>query len=404
VLLGATTLVIAACADPSMPLSPERDLGPDVSVTLLAPPAPEALARVAPGFGGFYLDDGQPTVFLTDATDRPSVEGALHGFLVSRGLDESALRVQAGAYRYADLDTWFQAASSALDLPGVHMVDLDEARNRVLIGVDGPGAIGRVRSAMARLGIPDGALLVEQREAIRPMATLRDMVRPVTGGLQINFPGYLCTLGFNATSGSTASFITNSHCTNTQGGVESTPYWQPLQTVAPTQIGTEVADPTYTKQNCPRTIKGRKCRWSDASRAAYAGGITFSLGRIKQTTGANNGSLDIAGEFTITAEDQRTSFTVGETMNKVGRTTGWTAGPVTNTCVHTGVSGTNIVQLCQTHVQAGVAGGDSGSPAFRITSGSNVALTGILWGGGTNVWVFSPLNNIERELGALTVH
>jgi hypothetical protein len=236
------------------------------------------------------------------------------------------------------------------------------------------------------------------------MVTLRDVVRPVTGGLQINFPGYLCTLGFNATSGSTASFITNSHCTTKQGGVESTPYYQPTQTLAPASIGVEVADPTYTRATCPRNIRGKVCRWSDASRAAYSGGTTFTLGRIKQTTGANNGSLEIAGEFTIAAEDQRTAFTVGEIMNKVGRTTGWTQGAVTNTCVHTGVQGSNIVQLCQTHVAAGVAGGDSGSPAFRITSGSNVALAGILWGGGTNVWVFSPLNNIERELGALTVH
>jgi hypothetical protein len=93
---------------------------------------------------------------------------------------------------------------------------------------------------------------------------------------------------------------------------------------------------------------------------------------------------------------------VGQTVNKVGRTTGWTQGLVTNTCVNTGVSGSNIVQLCQTFVSAGVGGGDSGSPVFRGTS--SVTLVGILWGGNSSgtQFVYSPIANIEQELGALT--
>jgi hypothetical protein len=311
--------------------------------------------------------------------------------------------VVPAAYRYADLNTWFEQAASAFDSPGVTLVDLDESRNRVVIGVDESANRGALRSAMARLEIPDDALIIEAREAIKPMVTLRERVRPVTGGLQINFPGYLCTLGFNATAGGEASFITNSHCTNTQGGVESTPYYQPTQAIDGAVIAVEVADPIYSRSACPSNIKGKKCRNSDASRARYNPGIAFSLGRIKKTTGVNNNSLTIADEFTITAEDLATNFT-GQTINKVGRTTGWTQGPVSATCVHTGVSGSNIVQLCQTHVTAGVGSGDSGSPTFRITSGNNVALTGILWGGGTNVFVFSPLKNIETELGNLVVH
>jgi hypothetical protein len=55
-------------------------------------------------------------------------------------------------------------------------------------------------------------------------------------------------------------------------------------------------------------------------------------------------------------------------------------------------------------VSAGVGGGDSGSPVFRIVSGDTVQLSGTLWGGssaGTS-FVYSPMSNIERELGALT--
>jgi hypothetical protein len=55
-----------------------------------------------------------------------------------------------------------------------------------------------------------------------------------------------------------------------------------------------------------------------------------------------------------------------------------------------------------------VAGGDSGSPVFRRQgTTNNVTLVGILWGGGvlsdgSTLYVFSPISNIEMELGALT--
>ena len=244
--------------------------------------------------------------------------------------------------------------------------------------------------------------------ALKP--TLQNVMdRPVRAGVQINFPGFLCSVGFNATSGTQKSFITASHCTNTQGGVENTPYWQPLQSAAPTQIATEVADPVYAKglPGCPRG--NRKCRFSDASRAAYIDGTNQALGLIAQTSGPNNGSLTITGSFSITDDDCGTTggcLAVGTTVNKVGRTTGWTSGAITNTCVNTGVSGTRIVQLCQTFVSAGVGGGDSGSDVFQITGGSNVKLAGVLWGGngsGTQ-FVFSPLGNVTRELGALITH
>ena len=108
---------------------------------------------------------------------------------------------------------------------------------------------------------------------------------------------------------------------------------------------------------------------------------------------------------------ETSSPVVGETLNKVGRTTGWTRGTVSATCVNTNVAGTNITQLCQGFVNAGVAGGDSGSPVFRVTNApasGDVRLYGILWGGNSagTLFVFSPIGsvNIQRstELGPLT--
>ncbi|HKP48861.1 MAG TPA: hypothetical protein VJU17_02515, partial [Gemmatimonadales bacterium] len=256
--------------------------------------------------------------------------------------------------------------------------------------------------------IPDEAVIVKRADPIVQVASLQNVVdRPVRAGVQINFPGFLCSVGFNATSGSQKSFVTASHCTTTQGGVESTPYWQPLQSSQPTQIATEVDDPAYRKNiaGCP---KGKMCRYSDASRAAYLNGANQALGKIARTSGANNGSLEITGTFTITADDCATRggcLTVGTTVNKVGRTTGWTAGAITNTCVNTGVQGTRFAQLCQSFVSAGVGGGDSGSDVFQL-SGTAVKLAGVLWGGnsGGTQFVFSPLGNVISELGALTTH
>jgi hypothetical protein len=394
-------LLAAACSDQNEPVAPNtQPESPSFQPSIQGPADdPISLARGVPGFGGFYIDErGTPVVYLKNAAERGNAERALAPFLRAQGLAATQLRVLPAKYDWAQLEHWFaQASANVLAGPGGVFVDADEASNRVLIGVE-RGAAARIRGIVARLGLPDEAVVVRETEPIRLAATLRNKVRPVVGGLQINFPGFLCTLGFNATRNGQKSFITNSHCTNHQGGVESTPYWQPTKAAAPVQIGTEVQDPGYsnTKAGCPAS---RRCRFSDASRAAYASGITFSLGKIARTTGANNGSVTISGSFTVTAEG---TASVGQNVSKIGRTTGWTRGAVTNTCVNVRVTGTSIVQLCQNIVSAHVGAGDSGSPVFK--GSTNVTLAGILWGGddtGTQ-YVYSPISNIERELGSLT--
>lgn len=302
----------------------------------------------------------------------------------------------------------FQHASPVvLALAGTVFADHDEANNRLLFGVENASAAFGVRTALTRMGVPEEAFEVQVVEPIHQVASLRDRWRPTQGGIQIHFGQFLCTMGFNADDGTQRSFITNSHCTNRQGGVESTNYFQPTSTVDNAVIAVEVEDPTYFKGGaCP---KGRSCRRSDASRALYNSGTASTRGVIAQTSGPNNGSLNVTGAFTITSQDNlTTSFSTGTQVNKVGRTTGWTQGNVVQTCVNTNVSGTRFTQLCQTFVQAPnnavvVGGGDSGSPVFRITSGSSVQLVGILWGGSSDgrLFVFSPLKQVRDEIGAI---
>lgn len=405
-LLAASTLFAAACADAGQPTSPDA-----------APPAAArqeggkidlgALSRTVPGFGGAYLENGVPVVFLTNPADRAHAERALAGYLGASGLKAAQVKVRKADFTFAQLDRYHRSLVDALGEPGVVFTDLDEANNRVTIGVEHAAAGNKARSLAAMAGVPASAVRIQPAEPIHFAVTLRDVVSPVQAGLQIHFGNYVCTIGFNAAHSTGASFVTNSHCSNQQGGTEGTVYYQPLSSTAPTPIADEAADPVYAKglAGCP---KGKRCRYSDSSRALYRAGVVNTLGLIARTSARSTSSATLTIDplnpfFTITGEDA--SQVVGQQVNKIGRTTGWTYGNVTNTCVNTSVSGTSIALLCQTFVAGGVGGGDSGSPVFTWSgSGSNVTLKGILWGGNSSntSFVYSAINQVEQELGALT--
>ncbi len=274
--------------------------------------------------------------------------------------------------------------------------------NRLKIGVESSDLAGVVEKELKKQGIPIGAYIIEQTEPIVFASTLQDQIRPLQGGIQIRFSNYLCTMGFNGIRSGVNGFVVNSHCTNIQGGIESTKYYQPLYDTIDYLIGTEIADPSYTKGKCPRSIRGKVCRYSDSAYSSLASEVTGNLGLIARPDSVNTNSLNIVGSFQI--KNEAPSIT-GLKVNKVGRTTGWTQGNVTNTCVNTGVFGTNIVQLCQDFVNAGVGAGDSGSPVFSIINDQNdVELRGILWGSSGTSFVYSPIANIQRsdELGPIT--
>lgn len=311
----------------------------------------------------------------------------------------------------ARLESLFQSTSpEVMAIPGTVFADNDEVAGRLVFGVENAAAIIGVRNALARLGVDDSDYSIEMTQPILSMETLRDLRRPTVAGFQIHFSRYVCSIGFNATDMETgqASMYTASHCTATQGGTEGTLYYQPTSSTPGSFIATEAEDPVYVKggAGCP---KGKKCRKSDASRAVYTSGVTGDH-QIAQTTGFNNGSLTLSGApFHVTTQDTSTkSFPIGMDVNKVGRTTGWTRGKVTRTCVNTSVSGSTVYLFCQTFVSdpdgaTVVSGGDSGSGVFSNPSGGNVTLLGILWGGSSDnkMFVFSPLASVSEELGAL---
>lgn len=400
-VLGAAVLVVLIAASAVAAFEPPRE---DFERALAGVPegsVDHEFARLAerlPGFAGFYYDFGRaPTVVLSEPR-------------LATAFERMGFRVQVGEYDFRQLLVWRVAARATMAHDAVVFLDIDETANRLRIGVDREHAVqatAAVEATLAALGLPAEAVVIEPTDPIVPMATLRERVRPVPGSMQIRFSNFVCTLGFNADREGVVGFVTNSHCSDDQGSTTGTVYLQP-NTPEDNRIGEELLDPPYIRglDNCPQ---GRVCRYSDSLFAGYDAAGDQEMAKIARTTGPNNGSLDIDDanpRFTITATG---SSVVGEVVNKIGRTTGWTQGEVLATCVDVSVAGSNITQLCQDRVGAAVDGGDSGSPVFAWDgTGDNVELRGILWGGSFDgsSFTFSPFANITRddtELGPLDV-
>lgn len=428
--LAAVALLAIACQDTPAPTDPAQRVNPSLVAAPSQSEAPDQMdvAQAVPGFGGYFIDEtGAPTVYLTDPSRRPEAEQALAGFLAAFGWSAADLRVRPAQYDYLQLDAWYrQASARVLALPGAVSTDLDEGRNRLrFTGVDA-AALSTIASTLTGLGIPAAATVVHLRGPVRHAASIRDKVRPPYGGFQIQFfpaPAsplvLVCTLGFNAERAGVKSFITNSHCSNVQGGTDQrTDYYQSTRGgVIPNPdnfVAFEVDDPQYVSGgDCPLL---RRCRTADASRAQYGAGQAFNLGRIARTTLLN--SVLASDDTTYLQYDplnpvykigaEQPNPVLGQTLRKVGRTTGWTQGVVVATCEDVSVTDSDITQLCQSLVNAFVDGGDSGSPVFGLHTDGSAFLAGILWGSSTDLvtnevqFIFSPFSSIERELGALS--
>src|SRR5574341_664260 len=151
----------AACADGSPTTDPGSVLD-QVQATDV-----QGLTRAIPGFGGLFMDQGVPTIYLTDVGQRGVAERVLGG----------NVRVLAARFAYGDLDRWFQQVSyNAFEHRGVVFVDLDETANRVLVGVERGASHANIRSLAARLGVPAEAITVRDVDPIHFAVTLRDQV------------------------------------------------------------------------------------------------------------------------------------------------------------------------------------------------------------------------------------
>lgn len=273
----------------------------------------DLLAEIADevgGFGGAVVDGDSLRIALVNPS-RGKAEQAADALKRRFGRSYEADRVVVveAQYNARQLRDWHRAAVPALNVEGAVLTDLDESRNRVRVGVTSVGERRpEIEAELIRAGVPLDAVIIE--EAAPVTQTLRERRRLLRGGLQIEFQsGFAgldtrqCTLGFPAVRAGTTGFVTNSHCSRTQGEVDNGRYWQATRPFLNTdQIGAEVADPAYTAMSgCP---SGRRCRYSDAAFVQTESGVTVARGTIPQVATASttwNGSalFRISGEGSV---------------------------------------------------------------------------------------------------------
>lgn len=126
--------------------------------------------RAAPGFGGMYVDkDGRLALYLKDPAQLPAARAAIETVFGPGSIPAAGAHAVAGQYTMSELAAWTRRAGRLLSLPGVVFVDLDEARNRVAVGVEDDSRTPPVQKMLASLDIPRAAVVIETTDPIKPV-------------------------------------------------------------------------------------------------------------------------------------------------------------------------------------------------------------------------------------------
>ncbi len=346
------------------------------------------LTRMIPGFGGLFFDKkGRPNVHLADPASESRIK--------DMGPD---VVIHHADFDFSRLQSYRVGLRMALSFEGVVALDVDERFNRVRVSIDQDLAAKekvRLRNRILQLSADPEAVLIDEIPAFKREISVDFRVRPIPGGALIRTPSTLCTLGFNINGAS--EFVTTSTCTGIRGAVHSTIFSEgdPAE-----DIGVEIVDPPFNVQPCPF---GRRCRRSDSARVRYNSTGIGHQGRIARTVTCNTGAAtDLLVDGSLAIVSVGTAM-IGQTVTKIGATTGCGRGEVVQTCTDINVSGENITLLCQSIVQSSGPPlfllADGGSPVF-IQEGDSAIAVGMAWvgNGSGSIMAFSPINQIIEEL------
>lgn len=454
-IFGLVTFFLAACSQLQATDPEQLDLS-----TLNVDEQFVSVAQSSPGFAGLhYADDGalivnaapesglsaqaksdftvtekRKTKLVDEVVARFGPEILTHGyasrdkkekFKLSLGQLKKTVKVQAVAYDYDTLNTWFTATLDLLAHDGVVSHDLDEVENRIVFGVDDPGVAAEVKGELERLGVPQGAAHFKQAvllskgfegrkgESSAPQLqaqalTVQSQHSVIRGGIQFESIDSLCTIGLVVRRNGVRGFVTNAHCTPGYGsvatGVRSYMYQAEVPFDIPFNgIGKETVDPAFRRTSrCP---SGMLCRLSDSAFFESFKNRSAALGEIVET---RSGSLSVENYRPLRREVARSSIYANLVVHKTGRTSGTTSGKVTSTCTNFKLNEREAVE-CDVQTTLRMEGGDSGAPVWRraVTSCSDPSspCLGIAYDliglGYSRFGHVSPISDIEAELGRL---
>ncbi len=381
-----------------------------------------------PTLGGLYRDENdRAVIYLLDVTHGPAAIAELRAIApslnVEPGLRSQLTRganvvVRQGHATFSQLLDWKRTVGAAVgSLDGFSSIDADESVNRIRVTVDPDGATDEFERAVARLNLPDSIVMVVTVPVAQDLASIRDRFRPTEGGMQIQqMLGKWCTIGFNVTTygwGETG-FLTASHCdpgvvgTGATGSIFAQPTY-----ISSNYVGTVLLNPAWNRTD-PDCLGHSKCTDADVMFVKYTNAFDASK-RVSTTNGVGTsyggGSISRIGYWSFIGIPPFAY--VGMTMDKVGRTTGWTRGTLSQTCVDKLT--TSGMKLCSNAVTGSRVGkGDSGAPVFYpLVNPDPLYTMGILFAGdGINVsdpqgdycnsgctYYYSPWESLTPHLG-----
>jgi hypothetical protein len=407
-----------------------------------------ALARHIEGFGGLYRDPargGQVVVRLTNPETQTAVlrtglpELLPESFEVYEDVVRGDYRIEEGKYDFVQLARWKVQLRQFLQNSGVRTLDIDEVNNRMALGVADEAAQSAVEKAFRRNSVPTDAVstqIVGQPvylsgpsspvyktpkapilSTLNSSTTLEDYYRPIAGGQEIariidgEYRGTPCTLTIIARDRVDGILqkvmITASHCTGGNGFVNGAKYNQPEFASGPDLndiVGEEVKDASF-RSGLPGCPSGKICRYSDSAIIDLEDSYFYksAYGHIFETTGIGSNEIKFSnGEESLFRVDSDGQVVSGTPVNKIGRKSGWTQGPVQATCAaFNDPNTTDGVALCQNTAKLFAEGGDSGSPVFvGSNSSQTVIFAGLIWrSAGFNEVVFSTFTGMENDHG-----
>lgn len=405
-------------------------------------------ASEIPKFGGLFFENRGETLVL-QVTDKSEVKeqkiaNKARNYIsqeamnlvkgVRRGIDEIDVDIRNAEFKYSKLVKWFDNVhNEIIRAEGVTLASISQRDNQLRVGIIQDKYKQNIHDILQEKNVPEEAVKIDITGEIKKdissstssSNTLRDKVRPLVGGLEIN--GYedvggqqvagTCTFSFNIYWQNKRHWITNSHCTKQRWdeNPDDDYYQSSLLDGSDAKIGYEVFDPSGYNFCGPYA----HCRDSDAAILKLQDDVNWNFGKIARTTqaagpGEGSGSIEIEENnpyFTITDDRDEADFVTGIPVEKVGRTTGWTYGEIVDDCATIVFDDDDLTYpggysyLCQKLTNYHALGGDSGSPVFTIenSSSGNVIINGVHWGrliGGDQERIFSPIYGVYNDLEA----
>ena len=307
------------------------------------------LAQDIVDFGGFYFDNGSPVMYLKEPGNRNAILAAIRAKTVSSGTDvlstlnrasgRSDLRILKADFGFSELYQWREAAFSVLHATdGVLSFDVNEKENRVVIGIESPTLEKQLSERLDQAGIPTHGIVFEEGQRVEDLS-LRAKHRPAFGGLQIQYRDAGFT--WNCSAGPVVmhwynskwnyGFLTAAHCTGNRHAVTGVDYYQHTYPSSSNFIGEE-----YEEMPFDASVNGF---WGDVAFVETEPGIELynRVGRtVLWTSACSSTSSDCPTDSSnphFTVQGTYSSAWMGVTLNKSGRTTGWTDGTVSNTCI-----------------------------------------------------------------------